>query len=359
MKFSPTVPTSRAFHGPPITPLDPVAGYIQLPVSPLQPVPKQTPADSAYGTITQQFRQQMPQWQRPLFGSLRKAGNTKTLLRLLQSQQPIIIVSDASVQKNGHSGFAWVIAKEADLVWRGLGLAPGPVEDIYSGRAEAYGILTAIIFLQYYLAAYDTRIPVTTINCFCDNMGILNNMNALQDTSITRPNDTTNDDQDIYLAIDAAARQCVNVEFQYLHVKGHQDKDPQRPLLVQEQHNVECDRLAKQHILATKTPSTTYGNPEFDAATPHLQINGKIICRKFIPALCEAAAKPPYWNYLQKKFQWTHSDTQNIHWSALNLALRSLPREDQWQIILFNHNKLPLQMSKFHPHLGSQLCPSC
>jgi len=147
--------------------------------------------------------------------------------------------------------------------------------------------------------------------------------------------------------------------FQYLHIKGHQDKDLQRPLLVQEQHNVDCDQLAKQHVLATKTPSTTYGNLEFDAATPHLQINGKIICRKFIPALCEAAAKPPYWNYLQKKFQWTHSDTQNIHWSALNLALRSLPREDQRRIILFNHNKLPLRTSKFHPHMGSQLCPSC
>jgi len=35
--------------------------------------------------------------------------------------------------KNGHSRFAWVIAKEADMVWRGLGLAPGPFEDIYSG----------------------------------------------------------------------------------------------------------------------------------------------------------------------------------------------------------------------------------
>jgi len=75
--------------------------------------------------------------------------------------------------------------------------------------------------------------------------------------------------------------------------------------------------------------STTYGNPAFEAAAPHLQIDGKIICRKLLLALREAAATPPYWDYLRKKHNWTYSDTLNIQWSTLNLALRSLPREDQ------------------------------
>jgi len=32
-------------------------------------------------------------------------------------------------------------------------------------------------------------------------------------------------DWDIYLAITTITQQCANVEFQYIHMKGHQDKD--------------------------------------------------------------------------------------------------------------------------------------
>ncbi len=44
-----------------------------------------------------------------------------------------MIVSDASVQTNGQSGFAWVMAHNATPMWRGMGLAPSPKTDMYSG----------------------------------------------------------------------------------------------------------------------------------------------------------------------------------------------------------------------------------
>ncbi len=358
-KYSTTIPSTLPFDGTPITPLDPNTGYVKLP-TPLIEKPNETPPETGKGdTLARQFRQQMHPWQRPMFGSLRKAGNNKNLIKQLLSERPVMIVSDASVQKNNNSGFAWVIAQENATLWRGLGMAPGPSEDIYSGRAEAYGILAAITFLQYYLQTFDAIIPRTKIRCFCDNMGVLTNLKELQQKHITRPNDSTADDRDIYLAITEEARRCDNISFSYIHVKGHQDKDPHRVLLTQEQHNVDCDHHAKQHVLNQVVMSTTFGNPAFDAAAPHLLIDGKIICRKFLPALREAAATPPYWDYIRKKHSWTQADILNIQWSALNLALRSLPHEDQRRIILFIHNKLPLRTSKFHPHVGSQLCPSC
>jgi len=40
-------------------------------------------------------------------------------------------------------------------------------------------------------------------------------------------------------------------------------------------------------------------------------------------------------------------------------VLQSFLRNNQRRMILFTHDKLALRMSKFHPHLGSQLCPSC
>jgi len=84
-----------------------------------------------------------------------------------------MIVSDASVQKSGQSGFAWVIAEELFPLWHGMGLAPGPKEDIYSGQAEAFGLLVVITFLTSYISSFDTPIPSTIVECFCDNMGVI------------------------------------------------------------------------------------------------------------------------------------------------------------------------------------------
>jgi len=37
------------------------------------------------------------------------------------------------IQKNGHSGFAWLIAHEANPLWWGQGLTPGPANDMHAG----------------------------------------------------------------------------------------------------------------------------------------------------------------------------------------------------------------------------------
>jgi len=65
-----------------------------------------------------------------------------------------MIVSNASVQNDGQSGFAWVITHNTAPLWRGLGLAPGPEVDMYSGQAEDFGLYAALSFLQYYVSCY-------------------------------------------------------------------------------------------------------------------------------------------------------------------------------------------------------------
>jgi len=50
----------------------------------------------------------------------------------------------------------WVIAHQSTPLWWGMGLAPGVVEDMYSGQAEAFGILAATTFLSHYISYYMT-----------------------------------------------------------------------------------------------------------------------------------------------------------------------------------------------------------
>jgi len=106
-------------------------------------------------------------------------------------------------------------------------LAQGPEEDIHLGQAEAYGLLATITFLSYYINCYNTPIPTIMITCYCDNIGVINTLTSMQNGDIPRPYDTTTDDQAIYLEIEAMASQCASLKYQYLHVKGHQDKNPE------------------------------------------------------------------------------------------------------------------------------------
>jgi len=45
----------------------------------------------------------------------------------------VTLVSDAAVQKDKQSSFAWVITHNAQPLWKGMGLAPGHTNNMYSG----------------------------------------------------------------------------------------------------------------------------------------------------------------------------------------------------------------------------------
>ncbi len=119
--------------GPPVTPFDPMLRLVRLPITAIAVPPPPPPKVLLYQTLQQQFRSTLPQWQLILFGSLQKAYSNNTLYNALVGKQPIMIVSDASIQNNGQSGFAWVIAKDTTPLWRGLRLVPSPANDMYSG----------------------------------------------------------------------------------------------------------------------------------------------------------------------------------------------------------------------------------
>jgi len=301
IKFSPTIPTPTPFTGPPITPIDPTMGYVCLPIAQVALSTSEQTEPVAYQTLQQQFWSTLTSWQKLLLGNLCKLGPTYTLHNALHTQQQVKIVSDASIQKCGHSGFAWVISQQATILWRGQGLAPGPADDMHSGRAEAFGLLAALLFLRHYITCYDPLPADTTINCFCNNIGVIMTIILMQDDNIPCPNDTTNDDCNLYMVITATVLTCCPLVLQFNHVKGHQDEKANRPLTIEEILNIECNRLAKQYAKDSLTKSTTLANPEIEEIQPHLRIAGKNICRRFLPALREAAATPAYRKYLCKK----------------------------------------------------------
>jgi len=76
----------------------------------------------------------------------------------------------------------------------------------------------------------------------------------MKECVIVQPNDTTNNNHVLYAAITVEAATCYPLCIHYIHIKGHQDKNNDNPLMM-------------------------------EAAQPHLLIDGKIICRWVIPRL--------------------------------------------------------------------------
>ncbi len=358
--FSITIPTNQLYEGPPVTPYDTHQRIVKTPVISIQPE-RQLPTPPQYQrTLTTQFRESLTSWQRPLFGPIRRLQPTNRLLKNNQARHTISLISDASVQKTKQSGFAWIIAQGQCPLWRGTGLAPGPAEDIYSGRAEAFGLLAGLTFLHHYINSYEPKnFQTAPLNCYCDNAGVITNVKAQMTPSTIRPNDTTGNDRDLYLAISTMARRCTPLKASFIHVKGHQDKDPKRMLTVVEQYNIECDKHAKTYTRMATQRSTALANPAIPEAQPHLRIRGKLICRDLLQALRTEIAFPPYRHYLQKKFHWTTPDANSVHWEIFTSTLKTYRTEDQRRLVLFANTKLPLRTSKAHPNHGSTLCPSC
>ncbi len=154
MTFTLTVPTNQEFSGTSVTPSNQHQRIISWPVPGIEYRPPPTAHYDQYRTIVEQFRMTLDSWQKLMFGPICRIQPTPCLYQANQAHGNISLISDASVQKSKQSGFTWIIAHGQSPMWCGVGLAPGPAADIYSGRAEAFGLLAGLTFLQHYIHSY-------------------------------------------------------------------------------------------------------------------------------------------------------------------------------------------------------------
>jgi len=178
--FSPTIPTNQPFMGPPVTPYDTQHHIVGFPIVALPLCHDLPPTTRCHRSLVAQFHSTLPKWQQPMFGPIRRLQPTARLRDSNQAHLPLTLVSDASVQKNKQSSFAWIIMQDTTTLWSGVGLTPGHAEDIYSGRAEAFGLLAALLFLQHYITSYGPeQFTDSPLKCFCDNAGVITNVTDL------------------------------------------------------------------------------------------------------------------------------------------------------------------------------------
>jgi len=204
------------------------------------------PASRMHGDLLERLSTSPVEWAIPLWHRIRPLQPLDSLLQLVHKQQPIIISSDASVDAAKHSCCAWSIHGNTTL-WKGEGMIPGNCDDTYSGRLEAFGLLTALLFLQHYLRHYpQPQIPHRSqLMVYCDNGGTITQATKHVTMSEIYPNQTITDDYDVYKEIASVVANLTQFSTKFIHVKGHQNSTTQkRPLTLQAQLNIECDERA-------------------------------------------------------------------------------------------------------------------
>jgi len=73
-------------------------------------------------------------------------------------------------------------------LWKGAGVACGPVNDLYSSHAEAFGIFSALCFLLQYICNFPVVFPIhSPIKVICDNQGVLQCIEQLKEAFFILP----------------------------------------------------------------------------------------------------------------------------------------------------------------------------
>lgn len=136
------------------------------------------------------------------------------------------VASDGGAREDLGS-FGWNIAVRQETLWHckgpTFGLLPG------SFRAESYGMLSVLLFIDTYFKHYNTRLDThTTLKFYCDNSSLLKRITRNQKWSWINPTTCLAPDFDLESGIIAILID-LPITLQFIHVKGHQKKPPRQP----------------------------------------------------------------------------------------------------------------------------------
>jgi len=235
--------------------------------------------------------------------------------------EQVIICSDAALDGAKFSTFSWLIYYNT-VLWQGEGVVPGHIEDVYAGRSEAFGILTALRFIAHYLQFYPKLPPKTSsLLLYCDSQSVLDCLTKLKDPLNRTPCTTITNDYDVYATIIDALHRLTPVSVKFLHIKGHQDKPSKgkRYLSLPAKLNIKCDKQAGKYLTVARSMKPL-PNPQLPQGFPHLTIANQTIVWDIQESLWYAATTPDYREYMQKKHHWSTSDCQNVNWLSLRLT---------------------------------------
>jgi len=147
--------------------------FIYYPQHDLEVTPSTVP------TTLKRYIHNLPEWKRLLIQSVTEINANEPLIELIQGKRNIIIASDGS-KATAKLGGAWVFTNDRGNI---LVQSHNPdfsiITAIHSRRAEIFGPLAALIFVEEYFRYYFVKIE-SNIQYHCDNLKVVNKVKIIQ-----------------------------------------------------------------------------------------------------------------------------------------------------------------------------------
>jgi hypothetical protein len=331
--------------------LRPVPYPAQIPDPCLPPVAP--PPTDFFDMITN-----LPHWQSSILAHLESALPVNRLKQLLESGEKLhlYLVSDGGA-KDDLGSFGWELAVGRTILWNCMGptfgLQPG------SFRAESYGMLSVMLFLDHYFRFFQVEVSDNVDHLFyCDNQGLLKRIGYAMDPSWDNPNHCLSAEYDLESGIvDVLHR--LPVKFSYNHVKGHQDEEMDvEDLPWEAQMNCHADAYATDYLENWSEPSKIV--PFIPASNASIAIDGVTVTSHLARRLRQAASSPALEEHIMLKNGWNDWIFNSIDWDVQAKALNTLEYTQELFVTKLAHDLLP---TRRHMHrIGkaeSDLCPSC
>ena len=124
----------------------------------------------------------------------------------------IWLILNAS-KKHGKGAYAWVIATDTDMLCHNTGIVYAVVNNMTSYRAEAFGVLSSVMFFRWLFGECDCLFKAH-LKIHCDNISVVNSAGLASKTK-------TDVDvlSQLWFELEEM-KEFLTIEF--VHIKGHQ-----------------------------------------------------------------------------------------------------------------------------------------
>jgi hypothetical protein len=272
------------------------------------------------------------------------------LVATLKNPTQIEVASDGGFDPNsGISTYGWAIAMNRRLIAKGRGPVAAHPDLAESFRAEGYGLASVTGFIKLMIQYFNITTVDHAWKFYIDNKAMIQRMESYN-TNIRHSRWNLRSDADI---TNKANEYLEEIPAALIHVKSHQDENKNTESLpFDAQMNITADALATLQRECMTKPVT-----EVKGSFCLLVIKDRHFTHDTKKWLIQTAGEIPIQSYYQKKYGWSYSAFNNIHWELQYKALKTYKQSDQRRILKYAHDWLPTNLRLFRE--GQEESPAC
>jgi hypothetical protein len=233
-----------------------------------------------------------------------------------------------------------------------------------SYRTEAMGVLSYHCYLIRQKELDKGTHQQSTIQCYCDNIGVVNTIQRLSKLTKLLPKQTTIPEYDIIAQILITKRRLRDTYGLITiinHVKAHQDsniKYDKLPYIAQ--LNCDADRLVGDFVQTITSQDILQSFHKYPASTCQLYHNNIPITTMIPHAVRNAHNIRQYKKYMCHRFKWEPEVYDSIDFSAIEAAISHFSPNDKRRIHKIRCKWLPtLERRNKEDVTIRPYCPNC